>query len=671
MRALDGTLDLSHVDLQQEAFSLQGQWRFYPNVLIDSYDYIRSPGSVKIPYSLQEIPHEWNGYKDENGKIHGGSGYGTYTLALSHIPKGYIAFYGREEGTAYSLFYCDEQMSAAQCRSPVISNGIPGTDVGNSIPQVLPVRNRILPHSDHGYLLMHVSNFHHRQGGFWENILFGSEGSIIRNQEYNKALGYISLGVILIMGIYHLGLFGQRREDRGSLYFGLFCLDLSMRIFFTERIPHALVTGPSVQSFEWFYRGEYLSLYLAAALFYQFVYNVFRDFFSRYVLLVTWAVTLGFSSLLVFPVAFYSQYLIYFLIFMLIGAVYVVIGLIRAGIHHVSGSGISLFGYVMFVLAALNDIAYSQGFIQSAYVVQYGFLFFIFSQSMILSTRFSLAFRESEAYRTSLARFVPSQFVNFLDKKSILEVFPGDGVKRDLTVLFLDIRGFTTLSEAMTTEENFRFLNSFLRRMNPYIHANRGFVDKFIGDAIMALFPEGAENAIHAAILMQKELITYNEHRARLGYVPVQMGIGIHTGELMLGTVGDVDRLDTTVIGDTVNLASRLENLTKTYHSEIIVSEKVIQSISPDRFHIREIDTVPIKGKKDNLLIYEIFDADPIDRIEKKEQTAGVLKQGIELYRLARYEEAMENFERCLRMIPDDRLPAYYMDRCLQNRSRV
>ena len=175
----------------------------------------------------------------------------------------------------------------------------------------------------------------------------------------------------------------------------------------------------------------------------------------------------------------------------------------------------------------------------------------------------------------SVSRFVPTQFLNFLGRESIIDIGLGDAVQKDFSVLFTDIRSFTTLSEKMSALENFKFLNSYLQKMGPLIHANNGFIDKFIGDAIMALFPKSPDEALTAAIAMRQDLSKYNVTRRERNYEVIEMGIGIHSGSLMLGTVGSKSRLDTTVIGDTVNLASRLESMTKTFKIPIMISDAV------------------------------------------------------------------------------------------------
>jgi class 3 adenylate cyclase len=212
------------------------------------------------------------------------------------------------------------------------------------------------------------------------------------------------------------------------------------------------------------------------------------------------------------------------------------------------------------------------------------------------------AFELERVYAKSMQRFVPEQFLKNLDKENILQVKKGDAKSLEMAVLFTDIRGFTSLSETVGTSETFAFLNRYLEIMEPIIESNGGFIDKFIGDAIMALFVE-PEKALEAAIAMMeatKEQILPNGTR-------LKTGIGIHFGELILGTVGSENRLETTVIGDTVNLASRIESLTKQYSAEILVSADVIKHLANAKYKWKELDSVTVRGKSKPVSLFQFI----------------------------------------------------------------
>ncbi|HBK96524.1 MAG TPA: hypothetical protein DD001_03935 [Microcoleaceae bacterium UBA10368] len=278
--------------------------------------------------------------------------------------------------------------------------------------------------------------------------------------------------------------------------------------------------------------------------------------------------------------------------------------------------------------------------------------------------------RESEKRLAQLnkayERFVPSQFLKFLDKSSIIDVELGDQVQLEMSVLFSDIRDFTTLSESMTPEDNFRFINSYLSRMEPVINQNNGFIDKYIGDAIMALFSGDANNAVNAGIAMLNRLFEYNQNRVQQsGYAPIQIGIGINTGSLMLGTVGGPNRMDGTVISDAVNLASRVESLTKNYGVSLLITQETFLRLeNPSKYAIRSLDTVKVKGKSEAVTVYEVFDCDRPEIKEGKLATLQLFAEALAIYSEGKFAEAGRLFAECWHQNQGDRVAKIYWERC-------
>ncbi|MBT3272555.1 MAG: adenylate/guanylate cyclase domain-containing protein [Spirochaetales bacterium] len=203
----------------------------------------------------------------------------------------------------------------------------------------------------------------------------------------------------------------------------------------------------------------------------------------------------------------------------------------------------------------------------------------------------------------AFSRFVPQEFLGFLKKDDITQIRLGDQIERDITILFADIRSFTTISESMTPEENFDFLNRFLRAIGPIVRENGGFIDKYIGDAIMALFATRADDALHAAVQMQARVDELNGSSEGGRFPNITIGIGIHTGKTMLGIVGEAERYQGTVISDAVNLASRLEGLTKKAGHPIIVSSATV-ALLEETFPLRVLGNAREKGKTGPIKVY-------------------------------------------------------------------
>ena len=266
---------------------------------------------------------------------------------------------------------------------------------------------------------------------------------------------------------------------------------------------------------------------------------------------------------------------------------------------------------------------------------------------------------------TAYEKFVPHEFLNQLDKNSVLDVQLGDQIEKEMTLLFSDIRDFTALSENMAPQDNFNFINSYLGQMEPIISKHHGVIDKYMGDAIMALFPNSADDAICGAISMLKILKEYNKDLQNRGYRPIKIGIGLNTGPLMLGIVGGPNHMEGTVISDAVNLASRVEGLTKIYGSALLMTEHTyLKLANPSKYHIRVIDAVKVAGKTEEITVYEIFDAEEPDMIALKDQTLTIFKQGFVLYHCEEFEEAKPFFEQILQVNKNDKAAQAYLSRC-------
>ncbi len=288
------------------------------------------------------------------------------------------------------------------------------------------------------------------------------------------------------------------------------------------------------------------------------------------------------------------------------------------------------------------------------------FVGYLRHSSEILTETQAAALEEQRQLTNAYERFFPHQFLDLLEKKSILDINLGDQAEKKLTVVFADIRNFTTLIEKMTAADSFRFINTYLGEVGPIIREHSGFIDKYIGDAVMSLFPK-PDDAIAATIKMMN-LLHKSESKA-LGFV--EIGAGIHFGSLMVGTVGEARRMDGTVISDVVNTASRLEALNKGYGTHIIISQQVLDSlVNKNQFKIRYLDHIFVRGKTSGIKIYEVFDIDPPYLIAKKEQTKPDFEKAMESYRNRQFKEAVGFLQNCQTILPEDPVILLFLKRC-------
>lgn len=264
--------------------------------------------------------------------------------------------------------------------------------------------------------------------------------------------------------------------------------------------------------------------------------------------------------------------------------------------------------------------------------------------------------------------FVPQTFLNFLGKKNILDATLGDFVEKQVNVLFSDIRDYTSLSEKMSPEETFKFVSAFNRRMGPIIQEYGGFINQYLGDGIMAIFPEKADKTLFGAVEMQRALVKYNQKRRVEHKEPIRMGIGLHTGSLIMGIIGDGQRMDAATISDTVNVASRIESLTKEYKSALLISEEFYDKIeNKESFNFRYLGKINVKGKKNPIDIYECFDGDQTEVRNLKKQSLHLFKEAMQFYLDKDFEKAISSFESVLKFNEKDATAQLFIEKAKLN----
>lgn len=268
--------------------------------------------------------------------------------------------------------------------------------------------------------------------------------------------------------------------------------------------------------------------------------------------------------------------------------------------------------------------------------------------------------------RTVFTKFVPPEVINDLLESPEESAEMKVGEKRSVAILFSDIRSFTVISENNSAEKIVSFLNSYFQHMVGLIKGQGGVVDKFIGDAILAIFgapvsyEDNALRALRAGVAMINKLPEIPLSDMKLPQYGFRIGIGIHEGTVIVGNIGSLDKFDYTVIGDNVNLASRLEGITKHYRRPVIISETVAAKVG-EEFHLREVDTVKVKGKEEPT---RLFTVDTVLDVRLSDDEESAYRKGLQLYRIGNWVTACEYFSSVLETCPHDYLSEMYRDRC-------
>ncbi|MCB9737882.1 MAG: response regulator [Deltaproteobacteria bacterium] len=268
------------------------------------------------------------------------------------------------------------------------------------------------------------------------------------------------------------------------------------------------------------------------------------------------------------------------------------------------------------------------------------------------------------ATNAAASRFVPYEFLAVLGRRDLTEVSRADCALQDVTVFFSDIREFSTLVEGLTPRENLDWINEYLAAMEPPVLQNHGFVDNIIGDAILALFGRSADDGVRAGIAAQAALASYNEVRVARGDDPLRVGIGLNTGPILLGVYGGAERLKCGVVGDPVNLASRIEGLTKRIGTMLISADTRAALVDPSAYQMRYVDKVVVKGRSVPTELYEVLDGLGAEEAAQKLAHREPFEAAVRTFQAGDVAAAERAFLALEALCPLDLAVPWYLQRC-------
>lgn len=262
-------------------------------------------------------------------------------------------------------------------------------------------------------------------------------------------------------------------------------------------------------------------------------------------------------------------------------------------------------------------------------------------------------------------RFMPNQFLEQLEKPNILDVALGDQSKREVTVLFCDLRGFSALASQLGPAGTFAFINRYLGYMEPVIHAHGGFINQYLGDGIMALFPGSTDQAVAGALAMLDALAGFNAERRTAGLAEVRVSIGLNSGPLMLGVIGGAKRFDRGVVGDAVNLASRVEGMTRQFNAPVLLGGETCARLEDrGRFLLRSLGWVVPLGQRKPIEVFEALDAHGPERRAAGAASAGDYADGLARWVAGDFVAAIRCFAACMARDPLDGAARFMVARC-------
>lgn len=650
-KAANGVIDLSQWNFSRDGvLALDGEWTWQYARLLTPPEY--TPGGT------YDLPSAWNG-RTINGATLGTDGFATFRVRIQLPGPGRYALRTLFDKTAFRLWIDGEEL---------IANGTITDSPQTTIPASQARLATFTARTNSVDLTLQLASTNYYVGGARDSILFAPADQATQLVEARRIQAGFVIGALTIIGLYQFAMYFLRRADLAPLSLGALCLCV------------ALWTGAQGETVLWqVFPGlpwilttkiELLAFYfspLAAAAFLHLTQP--GEFGRRWFLLYAVAGAISAAIGLVTPLWIASQ---------LVPVVQIVIMAFTT--HAIAVVGLAWWrknpdaplmaaGIGISSATLLRDVLLSMsGQMPTVFLATYGLLALIVVQSYVIARRFAQAFDTIDAQRRKLIRtneayyrFVPQAFLKLLGKDDITAVELGDGTQRMMTVLFADIRDFTTISEQLTPKENFAFVNNLLGTVGPVIRAHRGFIDKYIGDGIMALFPEDPADALKAAAALYRELDRLNAARARDGLDAIRIGVGIHAGNLMLGTVGESERMDGTVIADAVNTASRLEQLTKQFGAQCIVSDTVAAGQSEN---LRPLGSIRPKGKQHAVEIFEFLGADSAETATLKRASRDEFASGLAAFESGNLQEAAPHFAKVLATNPTDAAASHFAKEC-------
>jgi len=388
--AKKGILDLINWNFDNnEQVLLNGEWEFYWNEFYYSEDFAKNDSSIVKHYI--NFPNYWNDYVYDNEKL-SGDGFATYRLLIKIKKQDEnLALKMLTVSTAYNLYVNGKKL---------ISEGSPGKSKEEMIPAYRPVLAGFNTDSTVLEIIMHISNFHHRAGGPWQVIKFGKESTVISKNNIALAIEIFLIGSILIMALYHFGLYSIRRKEKSPLFFGLFCLVMAIRVSVTGEYGANLVYHWKWETLVFF---EYLTFYTSIITFAAFINSLFPEEFKIKAIKIFAVVYAVFTSFLFFtPVKIYSHTIPYFYPFVFLIAIYGTYALILAIKRKRGGAIAFIIGFIILVSTTLNDILHQNDIIHTTNLSSAGIFGFIFVQAFLLSSRFSRAFFHTELLKLEL-----------------------------------------------------------------------------------------------------------------------------------------------------------------------------------------------------------------------------------------------------------------------------
>ncbi|MBR3732637.1 MAG: adenylate/guanylate cyclase domain-containing protein [Spirochaetales bacterium] len=592
----------SHEELKSKRIMLNVPWEFYQGRFI-------SPEDIDDQTADDTVtpPCVWNAY------FPNGLGCGTFRLQIDGLNPSiqYTLFLYDAIGTSFNLYANGELL---------ITVGKPNEDWTQAEgDQSMKLVDMFCDSDGCIDLILHVSNNFHRKGGIWGNIRFGERNVMQRNFIRDVNRRFIFLGMLFFIMFFHFIFYLTQPDDKVSLFLSLFSLGIAMRIivqgfsilkFYFPQVPYILCL-----------KMEYTALFLCPACYAMYVRYLYgADKFPYKSDIYTFIINSVFGVLVwLGEISFISRLVPILQVDFVISSIAMISAQFRLSFQKGrvdTGLMMALTTLMIFLFGA-HDMAtfnYIPVPFPTVMLLPYSALIFVAAQSYITAKNREDSMKRIRKMSDNLTqtneiyyRFVPKEFLTLLGKDNITDVQLDDRSTKSLAIMSADVRDFTVMSEKLSEDEVFDVLNKYLSTIGPIIRDHGGFIEKYLGDGIIVLFPNDGVRAAECAIAIQKAVSELNNEFHLRDNDTFRIGIGIHYGEVVLMTVGEEDRMTGLTISGAVNTVLRLEALTKKYKQPIIVSQTFADQYGlSDKYKLSALDTIRLDDENKNEVIYTV-----------------------------------------------------------------
>ena len=577
-----GLINESLSSSNQNIFGAFEDSKLFPPDTSISENYVIEDSKVDISEHplLVDVPSTWNDYR-LGEPFDSGTGSGSYRLLVTGLnPNKRYAFSVFDlASNAFSIFINNEL---------IITVGSPNQDYKKTVPDVSMETAYFIPNeAGEANFVIHVSNLVHRNGGLWATINLG-EAKVV-DQHLRRQLNYawLCFGALFTVFLYQMFLFIFRKLDFGSFYLALFALVILIRLIVT---PVSLIEYfyPNI-SYALSLKLEYIALILGPMLFLLYLNRKMKNMLYRPIVEVFCLVGIVLSCI-VLPANAYiaNRFVPINQTYTVITCIYIFIMMILSFIRKPKlDTGLMVFAVIFTIFAAIHDIAAITNiyiFYSSTSLISYAFITFVFIQTLIVARQqektHKAVIRLTESYSNinkNYSRFVPTEMLTLLNKENLAGITSGEWISKKVTLLCFDIRQFTSITENCNPKTIFKILNMVLGKIAPIVRKHGGFIEKYRGDGLIAIFPEHGEKAFDCAINIQKELKILQKELKKAKLPEIKGGVGIHYGKIVLGTVGNSERLTQVTVSKDLQIVIDLESITRICKSNIVASRSACE----------------------------------------------------------------------------------------------